>query len=116
MGNGFSEMMEQMQQKKGVMLRMGLEMYMPAAQQAMADQIKIKNPDYVPDAKAPFMEMKVEADVISGEPIADSAFEVPRDSHLVSVTEFLKGVLPNPGPTQSETATAPAAAESDVAH
>jgi len=115
-GSGFSSMMEKLAENKGAILRTELEMYMPQVQEMMAAQAKLKNPDQTVDTSAPFFQVKVEADVASGEPIADSVFEVPRDSHLVSVTEFLKEVLPNPSSTQSETTAAPAATEGEVAH
>jgi hypothetical protein len=40
------------------------------------------------------METKMEAEEISGAPIDDSVFAVPRDAQLVSVPELLKTYLP----------------------
>jgi hypothetical protein len=111
MDKGFQSMIEGLQAKKGVMLKTQFDMFMPMAQAMLAAQARAKGTEQAhPDAQAPFMEMSMEVEVISGAPIDDSVFAVPRNYQIVSVTELLKSFMP-----ASQTAEAAAAATSTSA-
>jgi hypothetical protein len=96
MGKGFASMMDEMMQKKAIIVEMQLVMNMPFVQETLARQANMKDPAHPVDPKEPFAVITVELDRISAEPIADTVFEVPDGFHVVSVPEFLKAVAPVP--------------------
>ncbi len=96
MGKGFASMMDEMMQKKAIIVGMQLEMNMPFVQAALAQQANVKDPEHPVDPKDPLAVITMEVDQISVAPIADKVFEVPDGYHVVSVPEFLKAVTPVP--------------------
>jgi hypothetical protein len=111
MAKGFASMMAAMQEKKAVVLRTEIEMYLPWAQAMLAARAQATGTDQAQaaDPHVPFMEMKMEAEEISGAPIDDSVFAAPRDYQLVSVPELLRPYMPAPRTPQAGDAATPAA-------
>jgi hypothetical protein len=119
MGKGFASMMDEMMQKKAILVEMQLEMNLPFAQAALAQQANSKDPAHPVDSKEPFATITMQVDQISVDPIADKVFEVPDGFHVVSVPEFLKAVAPVPPSSTaakgSDSDSAPAPAETQAA-
>ncbi len=119
MGKGFASMVEELAQKKPIVVKMQLEMNMPMVQTALAQQASVKDPAHPVDPKDPLAVITMELDQISVDPIADTAFEAPADYHVVSLPEFLKAVTPVPPNATavkgSDAGSAPAPAPGQVA-
>ena len=120
MGTGFASMIDAMQEKKAIILKTQFEMYVPMAQAMLAAQARAKgtDPAQTADATAPFMEMTVEVENISGAPIDDSVFAVPGGYRLVSVPELLKSLMPAAPAAEAKdaaTPSAPVAAKAEAA-
>jgi hypothetical protein len=98
MGKGFGELVQARQAKRAVILKTHEELFMPmlnamAAAQARAkaaEQGQTADQTAASDEKEPLMDITVEVDDISGAPIDDAVFAVPRDCELVSVPDLLK--------------------------
>jgi len=116
MGKGFADLVQALQAKGAVILRTQEEMFMPMVAKMMAAQARAKageqgegvDPTTLPDEKAPLMQITVEVDEISGAPIDEAVFAVPRDCQLVSVPDLLKANLPA---AQTDAAEAPGASD-----
>jgi hypothetical protein len=113
MAKGFSAMMDEFSQKKAVMLRTQVEMFMPLLARVLQQRpaggnggASAQTPSLDPNAA--LFEMQSEADQISTAAIDASVFDVPRDCKAVTVADFLKGVTASLAPTGSEPPAAPA--------
>jgi len=106
MGKGFGEMMGAVEQKKAIMLRTNVEMYMPFLATAFqAPNAAGQSQSF--DPAAPVLEMKTEVEEISAAPVDDSVFEVPRDCQSVSVPDFFRALLPAAGQSPAQAAAQP---------
>jgi hypothetical protein len=102
MGKGLAGLTEALQTKGLVILKTQDEMYMPmlakteaaVARMKAANQGKSGDQATAPDEEAPAMVITMEVEEISGAPIDDAAFAVPRDCRLVSMPDLLKANLP----------------------
>lgn len=104
MSKGFIDMIDELSQKKGIMLRTNIEVFMPfMAQQLRSAPAATGQAPF--DPEAPMLEGNMEVEQISTAPIDNSVFEVPPDCQLTSVPDLLRALLP--AATQSAAAATP---------
>jgi len=94
MGKGFTDMLDELSQKKAIMLKTDIEMFMPFMAQMLQSSPAGANQAASFDPKAPVFEVNMDVQQISDASIDDSVFEVPEDCHLTSLPDFFRAVLP----------------------
>lgn len=120
MGQGFTDMMNELMAKKAITLKTNAELFMPFMAQVFQSSAatgKDQAPSF--DPKAPMFEVNTEVEQISTAPIDDAVFEVPADCQLASLPDFFRALLPAavqassgaPSPAVAGTATAPASGQ-----
>ena len=94
---GFSDVFEPLLkeiQKGTTVLRMHMEMFMPAMAAMLARMPAGSNPSGATlDPDAPFMQMNQEVAELSTEPVPDSVFQIPEGYQEAPASELIKGLL-----------------------
>jgi hypothetical protein len=84
-------LMKEMQ--KGIMLRMHMDMFMPAMA-ALLKQMPAGNPFGASfDPPAPFMQMSLEAAELSSDPVPDSVFEIPEGYRAAPASDLVQAMF-----------------------
>lgn len=94
---GFSDVFEPLlkeMQKGATVLRMHMEMFMPAMAAMLARMPAGSNPSGATlDPDAPFMQMNQEVAELSAAPVPDSVFQIPEGYQEAPASELIKGLL-----------------------